>query len=322
MTQKVFGYFSSRVEDLEVDILSGVRIYNEAQKRGYKTVYIYQKTLSYINGKLYAQACDMKFFPDRERIEDRYEQGEMYKFDLDELDVLFLRKPPPIDEEYMAYTYLLEKLEDRGVLCINSPRGMRGGHSKLQTLKYPEYIIPTLFTFDVQEIVDFVKEHKKAIIKPLDAKGGEGILMLHHDDLNLKSMIQTVRLAYDNLVIVQKFIPEAVTEGDKRVLLFDGEPCGAMLRQANASDFRTNVAAGGTYVKTDLTAREKEICEKLKPYLKEQGLFLVGLDLIGGYITEINCTTPGAMTYINKLYGIKLEEKFFDILDSKLASMS
>jgi len=317
VTQKVFGYFSSPIEDLEVDILSGVRIYNEAQKRGYKMVYIYQKTLSFENGALYAQACEMNFFPDRDKIEDRYEQGEMYKFNMHDLDVLFFRKPPPLNEEYMAYTYFLEALEEQGVLCINSPKGMRGGHSKLQTLKFPEYIIPTLFSLNVDEIVSFVHEHKKAVIKPLDAKGGEGILMLHHDDLNLKSMIETVRKAYGNLVIVQKFIPEAVTEGDKRVLLFDGKPYGAMLRQANKSDFRTNVTAGGTFVKTDLTDREKEICDVIGEYLRDNGLFMVGLDLIGGYITEINCTTPGAMTYINKLYDIKLEEKFMDIVDEK-----
>lgn len=315
---KKFGYFTEQLDTLTVPKLTAVKIYNEAYRRGYECYHFTSDDLFYKSGGVFAHARIVEFYPERTE-KPFYKILSEETINLRDLDIFFLRKDPPLNQEYITFTYLLEQLEAEGMLFINSVSAMRNSHSKLLTLKFPQYIAPCLLTFNRDEIDAFIKEHKKVIVKPLNASGGKGILILEHTDVNLNSMIDTVMVAYDKLVMFQKFIPEAVSEGDKRIILFDGDPVGAIMRRPAEGDFRANITAGGSFIKSELTDREKEICASMKPYLRENGLFFVGLDVIGGYVTEINATCPGALTHANIAYGCKFEAQFWDVLEAKIA---
>ncbi len=316
MTKK-FGYFTEALDALTVPKLTAIKIYNEARKRDYDCYHFTSNDLFYVSGEMFAHARVVEFYPER-KAKPFYKILSEEKINLRDLDIFFLRKDPPLNQEYITFTYLLDQLEAEGMVFVNSPSAMRNSHSKLLTLKFPEYIAPCLLSFNRDEINNFIKEHKKVIVKPLNASGGKGILILEEGDVNLNSMIDTVMVAYDKLVMFQKFIPEAVSEGDKRIILFDGEPRGAIMRRPAEGDFRANITAGGSFVKSELTEREKEICAAMKPYLQKNGLFFVGLDVIGGYVTEINATCPGALTHANIAYGCKFEEQFWDVLEAKM----
>lgn len=316
MTLK-FGYFTEEIKSISINKLSAVRIYMEAQKRGHQTYFFSPQDLFYEEGDMFARARNATFFP--EKIErPQYELGEEEVIKVSDLDIFFMRKDPPIDNFYISFTYMLETLEGGKTVFINKPSAIRNAHSKLLTLKYPDFIAPTMISSSKTEILNFINKYGKAVIKPLDARGGQGILILEANDTNLNSLIDMMIAAYKGCVMIQKFLPEAVTQGDKRIILFDGEPVGAILRKAAEGDFRSNISAGASFVRSELTEREKEICEAIKPYLQENGLFFVGLDVIGGCITEINATSPGMLAPANAAYGIKFEEIFWDKLEAKL----
>lgn len=316
MSLKV-GFLTEPVETLNIDKLSSVKIFNEGKARGHEGWYFSTKDIFFDGRELYAKAKDMTFLPDKPTY-PRFEKGEEKTIKIKDLDVFLLRKDPPVTQEYMILAHLLKNLED-DVFFVNSPRGIVNTHSKMTTLNFPQFIPETLFSLCENEIYDFIKRHKKVIVKPTDAMGGKGIMILNHDDLNLKSIIQTVRFAYNNLVLFQRFLPEAVSHGDKRIILFDGECYGAITRRAAEGDFRSNISAGGSFEKAELTDREQEIVTAVKPYLQENGLFFCGLDTIGGYLTEINTISPGALTWANQAYGKKFENIFWDVLEKKLA---
>ena len=313
-----FGYFTEELKQISINKLSAVRIYLEAQKRGHETFYFNSKDLFYSEGELYARAAKVDFFLGTD-VRPQYEISEKKLMKVSDLDIFFMRKDPPVNNFYVSFTYMLESLEQTGkTLFVNSPRGIRNSHSKLLTLKFPDFIAPTLISSSLEEIISFIDKYKKCVIKPLDGRGGQGILILESGDTNLNSLIEMMLTAYSKSVMVQKYLPEAASEGDKRIIMFDGEPVGAILRKAADGDFRSNISAGASFVKSELTDREKEMCEALKPYLLENGLFFVGLDVIGGCITEINATSPGMLAPANIAYGMKFEELFWDKLEQKL----
>lgn len=314
------GYITEPLHEIRPEkfkSLTAIRVVQEAKKRGHEVCYFNMDGLCFQEGEVYAKVYDIEIDLKRPQ-PPHYTISNERTINLKELDILFIRKDPPINEEYITCSYLFELLE-KDVFLLNNPRAVRSSHSKLLTLRYPQYIAPTLVCFHKDHVLRFLDKYKDIILKPLSGLGGQGILRLKEGDKNTNSLIDTMFMAYDGQLMAQKYLPEAETEGDKRIILFDGKPYGAILRTPAAGDFRSNITAGGSFVKSELTEREKEICEHLGPYLREQGLFFVGLDIIGGYITEINATSPGAIGPANKSYGIKFEEIFWDVLEAKLA---
>ena len=237
---------------------------------------------------------------------------------LKDFGAVVMRKDPPFDSEYFYATHLLEQAERDGARVFNKPRALRDHPEKLAILEFPEFIGPTLVTRSAKAIRDFHAEHKDIILKPLDGMGGIGIFRVREDGLNLGSITETLNRDGAQSVMVQKFLPEIV-EGDKRILIIDGKPvpyCLARIPQGN--EVRGNLAAGGKGVARALTARDTEIAEALGPILAARGLLLVGLDVIGDKVTEINVTSPTCFQEITDQTGFNVPAMFADALEAAL----
>jgi glutathione synthase len=212
---------------------------------------------------------------------------------LADTDVIFLRKDPPFDMDYIYLTYLLELAEKEGVLVMNQPQSVRDCNEKLFTTWFPECCPETLVTRSRQQLNDFLEEHKEIICKPLDGMGGSSVFYVHQKDLNKHTIFDTLTSEGKQLMMAQRFIPSVSSSGDKRIIIINGEPMPyALARIPAVDDVRANLAAGGRGVVTPLTDRDRYLCDQIAPTLKEKGLLWVGLDVIGDYVTEINVTSP------------------------------
>lgn len=235
------------------------------------------------------------------------------------IDGVLMRKDPPFDMEYIYTTYLLETLEQEGCRVFNSPQSIRDFNEKLSITKYPQFISPTLVTADVAVIHDFIAAQNEVVLKPLDGMGGSSVFRSRPNDPNLGVIIETLTQLGQRTIMVQKFIPE-ISDGDKRVLLIDGEPVPySLARIPQGADHRGNLAAGGRGVAMPLTDREKEIATALGHELSGRGLLLVGLDIIGGYLTEINVTSPTCMREIQDQTGCDVPGIFIDALEKHIS---
>jgi glutathione synthase len=234
------------------------------------------------------------------------------------MDVILMRQDPPFDMAYITATHLLEHVRDE-VLVINDPVSVRNAPEKLFATHFPGLMPPTLITSDRDAIMEFRREHGEIILKPLFGNGGAGVFRLGPADENLNALLELFTQIYREPIIVQRYLPE-IRQGDKRIILVDGEAVGGVLRVPPAGEARANLHVGGTAVKTVLTAREHEICAAIGPTLKEQGLVFVGIDVIGDYLTEINVTSPTGIQEINRLDGVALETKVWDAIENRLRS--
>lgn len=230
--------------------------------------------------------------------------------ELGEFDLVWMRKDPPFDMEYIFATYLLERVP-AGTLVLNRPSSVRSYNEKLHTLDFPELCVDTLVTRDRERIVAFAGTYDRIVIKPWDGNGGRGVLVTHARDPNLRSMIELLTQEGRVAIFAQRYIPEIVL-GDKRIILVDGTPVGAMLRVPSGDDHRGNMHAGASVAASQLDARDREICERIGPRLREQGLLFVGIDVIGGWLTEINVTSPTGIQEINRLDGVRIEQLLLD----------
>lgn len=223
---------------------------------------------------------------------------------LDELDAVFIRKDPPFDQAYLYATLLLEHARG-GPLVVNDPRGLRDANEKLYTLNFPEHMPRTLVTSNRDEVFAFLDDVSgSAVIKPLDGAGGSGVLALKKGDKNARAIVDLLTVEGTKLAMVQEFLP-SVTEGDKRILLLDGEPLGAILRVPRGDDLRSNMHVGGSAVATEITAHEAAIVRAIATRLRQDGLFFVGLDVIGGRLTEVNVTSPTGIQELARFTGKK-----------------
>jgi glutathione synthase len=250
-------------------------------------------------------------------------QGSHYA-PLSTADAIWMRKDPPVSPAYVWATQILDlvnagRTDGKTTLVLNSPRGLRECNEKIYALHFPTLTPETIVCRHRQEILDFVAHHQKAVIKPLDGKGGEGIFMLSQADRNLNAIIELSTEYGQRHVIVQRYLPES-RQGDKRILLLAGEPIGAVLRIPREDDLRGNMAAGGRVAKTSLTEREQEICRILGPRLVADGQYFVGIDVIGDYLTEINVTSPTGICEIDILDGVVLEDTVMNWLDKFVAT--
>src|SRR3990167_1259346 len=283
-----------------------------SQERGFKNVMILPEHIWLRDGIAWARMQSIRVFDDANHY---YEIFDVQEQPLVDLDVLLMRKDPPVTMDYMYLTYLLEQAESQGLLVLNKPASLRDANEKLFTSWFPQCCPKTLVTSQSDLIVDFMHSVKHAVIKPLDGMGGHSVFRLSHEDTNHHVIIETVTQKNTRMVMVQKFIAE-IMHGDKRILMIDGEPVPyALARIPAIDDFRGNLAVGATYAGRELTDRDRWICEQVGPTLKEKGLLFVGLDIIGDYLTEINVTSPTCVRELDKLFSLNLASDFLDVIE-------
>jgi glutathione synthase len=285
----------------------------ETEKRGHAVFYTTLDALVARDGAIYAHARHVRFTPGKERF---FEVVEERTLNLNEVDVIFQRKDPPFDAMYLHSTQLLERVAPR-VFILNHPRGLREANEKLYALHFPECTPKTLVSCRQDDILAFLRDvGGRAVIKGLDRSGGVGVFLLDAGDRNRNALIENVTEEGRTYAIVQEYLPKVV-EGDKRIILLDGEPVGAVLRRPRADDLRGNIHSGATTHACEITPNERTLCEAVAPKLRQDGLWFVGLDVIGERITEINVTSPTGFQEITRLTGVKLEEKFLDFAESR-----
>ena len=246
--------------------------------------------------------------------------GESAVVDLATMDVILMRQDPPFDMGYITATHLLEHIhrdDGSGTLVVNNPVSVRNAPEKLLVTHFPELMPPTMVTWDVEAIRGFRAEHRDIVVKPLFGNGGAGVFLIRHDDPNLNSLLEMHFAASREPLMIQRYEP-AVRQGDKRIILIDGEAVGAINRVPAAGEARSNMHVGGRPEKIGLTARDREICARIGPTLKAQGLIFVGIDVIGEYLTEINVTSPTGLQEIARFDGTDLAGAIWECIEGKL----
>jgi len=288
----------------------------EAQKRQWSLSYFEAKDLYSRDGEAWGNIQSLTV---QENPENYYQLGETTNCQLSEFDVILMRKDPPFDMQYIYSTYLLELAEKAGCLVINRPQSLRDANEKLFITQFPQCIPPTLVSKNAEALKQFVNEHSDVILKPLHGMGGLSVFLVKTGDPNLTVIIETLSQLGTEYIMAQTFIKEVI-DGDKRVLMLDGEPIPyALARIPPKGEIRANLAAGGRGKVIALTQQDKAICQQVAPTLKKMGLSFVGLDIIGDYLTEINVTSPTCLREISKDSGIDIASQFFDMIEEKLA---
>jgi glutathione synthase len=304
------------IETINIDADSSFALALEAQARGHAMLHYLPTALTLRDGRLYARGRTLEVYRQHG---NHHKFGETEELDLAGLDVILMRQDPPFDMAYITATHLLELLPADGPLVVNDPTSVRNAPEKLFVLRFKELMPPTLLTLDASEIRAFWDEHGDIILKQLFGNGGAGIIHLRPGDENLNSLLELHTLHNREPLMVQRYVPE-VRQGDKRIILVDGEPKGAVLRVPAQGESRANLHVGGRAVKTTLTPREQEICAAIGPSLKEQGLVFVGIDVLGDYITEINVTSPTGIQEIGRLDGTNLAADIWDAIEARYAA--
>ncbi|MEO8619281.1 MAG: glutathione synthase [Sphingomicrobium sp.] len=287
-----------------------------AQARGHRLFHYLATDLTYEDGRVRAKARPVTLRPEQG---NHFTAGIAQPLDLgSDVDVVLMRQDPPFDIGYITATYLLERVA-RETLVVNDPRNVRDAPEKLFVLDFAQFMPPTMISRSLDEIRAFHAKHGEVVVKPLHGKAGEGVFRIGKDGTNLTALAELFSMIAREPFIVQAFLP-AVSDGDKRIILIDGEPVGAINRRPGKGEFRSNLAAGGTAEATGLTQREQEICAALGPELKARGLVFVGIDVIGGHLTEINVTSPTGIVALDKFNGSNTPALFWDAVESKIAS--
>lgn len=284
-----------------------------AQSRDFETYYIEPNALWLQDGIVWAQMYPVKVFDNSDHW---YELSAAIEQPLVELDVVLMRKDPPFDMDYIYLTYLLEQAEAQGLTVLNNPSSLRDANEKLFTTWFPQCCAKTLIASDAKQLTNFVENEGEIVIKPLHGMGGESIFRVTAGDSNLNVIIETMTHRGRKLVMAQRYIPE-ITEGDKRILLINGEPVPYVLaRIPQGGDFRGNLAAGGRGEGRELSDHDRWICEQVGPTLRKKGLLFVGLDVIGDYLTEINVTSPTCARELDAQFGLDIAGDFMTCIEN------
>ena len=293
----------------------------EAQHRGHPLYYFEQGDLALRDGAPWASIASIEV---RDDPHSWYTLGEPRWRDLREIDVVLMRKDPPVDAQFIYDTMVLEVAQRGGVAVVNDPQSLRDCNEKLFALQFPQCIVPTLVSRDAAELRRFTAEHGEVVLKPLDGMGGRGIFRVKAADSNLNSMLETLLAGGAHgegrqLTIAQKYIPE-ITAGDKRILVIDGEPVPfALARIPQGNEFRGNLAAGGRGEGVPLSDRDRWIVAEVAPELRRRGLLFVGLDVIGDYLTEINVTSPTCVRELDTQFGLTIAGQLFDVIEQNVS---
>jgi glutathione synthase len=284
----------------------------EAQARGHSLSYYTPDRLAITGGQVFAEVQPLTV---RDQVGDHVTLGEGKRTELTAFDVILLRQDPPFDLAYITTTHLLERIHPK-TLVVNDPVEVRNAPEKMFVMSFPDLMPPTLITRDLKEIKAFRAEHGDIVMKPLYGRGGEAVFRLAPDDLNFGSLYDLFSVTFREQWVVQKFLP-AVKHGDKRIILVDGEFAGAVNRVPPPDDLRSNMVRGGTPKDTELTPREREICTRIGPALRERGLIFVGIDVIDGNLTEINVTSPTGVRAIKAFGGPDVAAIIWDCIEAK-----
>src|SRR5437764_6534789 len=279
------------IDTINIDADSTFALALEAQARGHARYHYLPQALTLRDGRLYARGRPLEVFRQHG---NHHRFGEFEELDLAGLGIVLMRQDPPFDMAYITATHLLELLPDDGPLVVNDPASVRNAPEKLFVLHFKELMPPTLLTLDADEIRAFWQEHGEIILKPLFGNGGAGIIHMRPGDDNLNSLLDMYMQINREPVMVQRYLPE-VRQGDKRIILVEGEPGGAVLRVPPEGEARANLHVGGRAEKTELTAREREICAAIGPTLRQQGLVFVGIDVLGDYMTVVHVLAPAGL---------------------------
>lgn len=285
----------------------------EAQKRGYDLFHYLPENLIYENRRVSALGNVFKLFPNKKIFFKKFKTQKIF---LDDYDVVLVRQDPPFNMSYITATYFLEMVSNK-TLILNDPKSIRDNPEKLSMFNFKSIIPPTLISKNIEQCFNFQKKYKKTIIKPLYGNGGEGISKLDGTSAILKGKILKLINKYKQPIVIQKYLTE-IKEGDRRIILIDGEYAGSVARIPKKGSVTANFHTGGTAKKVGLVRRDKKICNILKPFLKKNKLFFTGIDVIGNYLTEINVTSPTGIQEINRLNGVRLEKFFWDRVEKKL----
>ncbi|MBW7055607.1 glutathione synthase [Paracoccus bogoriensis] len=301
------------VENVSITADSTFRIGIEAQERGHRLFHYTVDQLRYDEGRIIARGRSVIL---RRQQGNHVEFGAWQELDLAEVDVVWLRQDPPFDMAYVTSTHLLDRIATR-TLVVNDPFWVRNSPEKLMVLDFPDLTPPTLIARDLEAVRAFRRRHGDIVVKPLYGNGGAGVFHLRPDDPNLSSLVEMFSGINREPVIVQKFLP-AVTRGDKRIILVDGDVVGAINRVPQAGEARSNMHVGGRAEKVGLTAREREICARLGPVLREKGLIFTGIDVIDGWLTEINVTSPTGIQELERFDGVNAAEAIWQAIERRL----
>lgn len=303
------------IGSVNINADSTFRIALEAQARGHRLFYYTPDRLAYVEGRVLARGWWIEV---RREVGNHVTFGEETEVDLGEVDVVWLRQDPPFDMGYITTTHLLEMIHPK-TLVVNDPFWVRNSPEKLLVLRFPDLTPPTAIARDLATIRAFKARHGDIILKPLYGNGGAGVFRLDPNDRNLSSLHELFMGLSREPVIVQKFLP-AVEKGDKRVILVDGEPVGAINRVPQAGETRSNMHVGGRPEKVALTERDLEICRSIGPTLREKGQIFVGIDVIGDWLTEINVTSPTGIQELERFDGTNAAERIWQVIEARLGA--
>ncbi len=317
-----FAFIIDPIAKLDPGHDTSVAFMEAAQALGHQVWITQADRLSIIEGKAWAMLERVHLNPVKLG-EDRwiaqpnwYQVAEGMLTPLEEMDAVFMRTDPPVTIPYLYTTYILDLINPAKTLVVNSPDGLRTANEKMYALQFPSVIPSTIVSQDKSVIKKFVEEKQAAVLKPLGGKAGEGILFLKAGDRNSNSLVEISTKQGREPVMVQEYLP-AAKEGDKRIILLDGEAIGAVNRVPSGDEFRGNMAVGGKAVKIEITARDREICAAIAPKLKQDGLYFVGIDVIGGYLTEVNVTSPTGVREIDRLNNTNLGKQVIEWVEKR-----
>ncbi len=303
------------IESIDLSHDSTIAILLAAQKRGWSIHYFQAPDLYVDRGNLLVNARQLTL----SKGAAQYQLSAAKTYPLSDFTIVLMRKDPPFNMEYIYLTYLLEQAEREAVLVVNKPQSLRDANEKLFTLWFSEYCVDTLVSADREILKKFWHEQGEIILKPLDGMGGRSIFYADKNEPNINVILETLTQFGHVHIMAQKYIPEIRTEGDKRILLINGEPIShSLVRIPAVDDVRGNMAAGASVKAMPLTAHEQQLCAKIGPTLREKGLIFVGLDVIGGYITEINVTSPTGIKELNRLANLDIATELMNYLQEKL----
>ena len=309
------GIVMDPISQINIDKDTSFAMLLEAQARNWELFYMELGDLYLHNGRTFARTRSIRVERNQEQW---YQFGVEQDIALDELDVILMRKDPPFDQEYIYATYLLECAESRGVYVVNKPQSLRDANEKLYTAWFPQCCAATLVAREGQRIRGFLNEHGEIILKPLDGMGGASIFHLRLNDPNISVILETITRHNSRFVMAQKYLPE-IKDGDKRILLINGEPVPyALARIPAPGETRGNLAAGGRAEGRKLTERDFWIAQQVGPTLREMGLVFVGLDVIGDYLTEINVTSPTCVQELDRQFGLNISSLLMDHIQNHL----
>lgn len=317
-----FAFIIDPIARLDPGHDTSVALMEAAQQLGHEVWVTDAQMLSVVDSKAWALLQPVQLTP-VQLSEGRwvvtspwYQLGESTLQPLEAMDAVFMRTDPPVTIPYLYATYILDYIDPEKTLVVNAPGGLRAANEKMYALQFTKAIPETLVTADKQVIREFLDRKGKAILKPLGNKAGEGILMLEEGDRNFNSLVELSTLQGRVPVMIQTYLP-AAQEGDKRIIVLNGEPIGAVNRIPTGQEFRGNMAVGGRVALTEITEREQEICAQLASTLQRDGLYFVGLDVIGGYLTEVNVTSPTGIREIDRLSDVRLGKQVIEWVASR-----